>query len=103
MKDVDDKFTYSNIISLRLNSKVHSSFLYPNPVKEQLTIMCPLSWGERKVNVTIYNSSGQKIDFRKTLLSNGKCNVIMPKAAPGIYFVMLQDDYIFGKVVIVKE
>jgi subtilisin-like proprotein convertase family protein len=56
--DADERFAYSNIISLNVaNAQWH---LYPNKVHNQLNIISPLN-GNENIYTNIYNMQGQKV------------------------------------------
>ncbi len=77
---------------------------YPNPVQDKLTIVCPVGWENQQVNISIYNTAGQKMYNVKTKIINGKANFThMLNINPGMYVVVLQNEKVWARTVMVKQ
>ncbi len=88
--DVDANATYSNIINVIYNPAVHYLQLYPNPVKDNLSIRIKLNASD-KINIQVSDLSGRTI---KTMEVNAGSTIreyqIDTKKLPsGIYFLKI--------------
>ncbi len=89
MVDKDGKFTYSQVILIRISSSSHFDFvMYPNPAANELKITSDDDKATLKVN--IFNQRGQKVVDRQIVSSSGIVSVKnLPK---GIYMVQVISD-----------
>lgn len=93
LNDLDGASKYSKIVIVQTNCNNGDSYLvYPNPVKELITIQTPLTGGPKVV--TIYNGAGQRLV--ELTLKPGTVQTI-PAAgwSKGLYMVVLREN---GKV-----
>ena len=88
--DYDNEWEYSNVISIEINSSVTTIKIYPNPVKEELTIDLG-NYGTPQ-SIEIWNTQGQLIrtiiDFKNTIL--------VSDLTTGMYFLVI-DNQVFIK------
>ena len=99
MKDIDGKFQYSKIISLKSDCNRSILFVYPNPVKNVLYINIP----DLQTNITIahlYNSSGKMIYSGE--MQNGINDIDMSKFAQGIYLLKLKNNSGIQNIKLIK-
>jgi len=88
MQDKDGAFNYSNIVVLQ-NKKAGFNFsIYPNPVKEKLTIQFNDA-GTRQYSVSLFNLTNQLI-FQKSFTATGNslAEIIRPPSTPGGIYLL---------------
>jgi hypothetical protein len=93
LSDLDGPSKYSRIVSVRIDCNNSGGYLiYPNPVKDLITIQTPLAGGATVV--TVYNSAGQRM--AESTLKPGTVKTI-PAAGwnKGLYLVIIREN---GKV-----
>jgi hypothetical protein len=77
---------------------------YPNPVQDNLTIVCPVGWENQMVNIYIYNTMGQKVYSVEAKIANGKANIShLLNLSQGMYVVLLQNEKVQGRTVMIKK
>lgn len=89
--DLDGKTSYSNVIPLSLKD-ILSWKLYPNPVKDKLTIELNLT-ADTKVNVQVISKDGRLLlNADKGMLSQGQqqLNFNVQNLANGTYFIRVK-------------
>jgi hypothetical protein len=94
LNDIDGSSKYSAIVSVRADCPGSNGYLiYPNPVKDLLTIQAPSTGGPKVV--AVYNAIGQCI--AKSTLTPGNVRTV-PTAgwSKGLYMVIIKEN---GKVV----
>ena len=83
--DYDNKSEYSNVISIEMNPNTTSIKIYPNPVKEELTI--DLGNDETPQSIEIWDTQGQLIrtiiDFKNT--------IPVSDLTAGMYFLVIDN------------
>ncbi len=89
MVDVDNKFTYSPVRVIRLGQENSSLTLnsFPNPVENELRVTLPSSWQSKKVNIHVYNSNGQIVNYVSVSNSSQIETISMNDLQKGIYFI----------------
>ena len=88
--DVDSKAAYSNVINVIYNTVVHYLQLYPNPVKDDLTIRIKLNASD-KINFQISDISGRTIKTMEVNAGNTiqEYQIDTKKLPSGIYFLKI--------------
>ncbi len=89
--DIDGKFMYSGVVRVLFNNGRSGPVAFPNPVRDQLTVMIPAPVnGNGKQMVTVVDSKGATVYKGRTA---GITNYIdFSKFAAGQYVVTLSDD-----------
>ncbi len=93
IKDRDGSFAYSNIVTIKNNDAVSTSFsLFPNPATTEIHLKI-LSGLNRKIRAEIYNAQGGKMISRTIETSIGINNELLNLEwlNSGIYFIMFRD------------
>ncbi len=67
--DVDAKETYSNVVNVIYNTAVHYLQLYPNPVKDNLTLSIKLNTADN-INIQISDISGRIVNMLEVYAGN---------------------------------
>jgi hypothetical protein len=93
MIDKDGKFTYSNIVQLRINNTVFKLSVYPNP-SNGLTTLSFNSKVIAKYMIEVTDQPGKIIKSVRGVSAIGinKVGIVVRNFAPGIYYVTLTDD-----------
>lgn len=87
MIDMDDKYTYSNIIAVRLSDK-SSLQVFPNPAKDILFVQA--SGKNEQATVQVIDGSGKKMQEKKVMLNGQTSLSIDIKGLPaGIFYLLL--------------
>ncbi|MEO8719813.1 MAG: CotH kinase family protein [Ginsengibacter sp.] len=85
--DKDGNVSYSSVVSVNYqNSKWH---LYPNQIRDQLSIYSPLN-GNQKVAFVIYNMQGQRVKMMN-LSNHSVIHQSVRELATGNYFLQITD------------
>lgn len=71
--------------------------VYPNPVKDHCTVMCPLTWKDETVNVSIVNTNGQTVFTKEDKLNNGRVNLQLPLLPTSIYQLIIKTKNNIGR------
>ncbi len=104
MIDNDNKFKYSNIISLNWNVKDSKVLIFPNPASDQVNIEIPQEWRSGAV-VALFNSNGQQI-VNKKYPSSSVITLPLTSVNSGIYMLKVMqvngDEVIMQKISISK-
>ena len=94
--DLDGSFVYSNIIAINRNSAENSITVFPNPVKDMVTVILTASNKQRKLLITDARGAVVSVIIVPAGLTNVKTD--MSVFAKGIYNISLDD----GKQKIVR-
>lgn len=93
--DKDGKFTYSSVVTLKGNKLVGAtiSAIYPNPVKDNLTITIGSATAE-KASLVITDLSGKIVRQKNISLTNGEISIFenISNFATGTYLLKLVDE-----------
>jgi hypothetical protein len=91
MVDVDNSFTYSNIIKvlLVLKNNLHVN-IYPNPVSSNRNLNIHVSQFAKDINAYFYNDLGQLLFTQK--LKNGLNQIVINNFNKGIYHILVLDN-----------
>lgn len=81
--NVDGSFTYSNIVKVEL-SNIFTLVVYPNPVKDQLTIEMPEAY--RKGTLRVINTTGEVV-FTSTLNNTYRKTIDVSNMPSGTYII----------------
>jgi hypothetical protein len=97
----DGTFDYSNIILLKNDAK-RLVYIYPNPVKDVLTISVT-SLNAARYNYLVYDASGKLLFSGKNQLAQGVQTIAIPfsRVAAGVYVVKVADET--GNLIIRKN
>lgn len=93
--DIDERYIYSNILRFsRLDTKSELA-VYPNPVVNQTLFIQSGKLQRGTINLTVYNSSGQRIMNKKIFHSGGALTWLLHLNAElksGLYYVSIQSE-----------
>lgn len=91
MLDIDGKFSYSKIVSVRLNGSFSNAFLYPNPAVTNLTIklQTPLTGHSE---LTVLDLSGRVLLQQKAAQGQLTIPVNIQSLPPGRYFIKISNN-----------
>lgn len=81
--NMDGSFTYSNIVKVEL-SKIFTLVVYPNPVKDQLTIEMPEAY--KKGTLRVINTTGEVV-FTSTLNNAYRKTIDVSNMPSGTYII----------------
>jgi hypothetical protein len=89
MVDIDGKFTYSPVRIIRLGDDNNSLALtaYPNPVSNELRITLPTAWQGKQVNISLYNTFGQRVNALNIENSSQTETIQTTSLQRGAYFL----------------
>lgn len=91
MIDVDNTFTYSNIIKIVLNLKNNYNVnIFPNPVSSNRNFNIHISQFAENINGYFYNDLGQLLFTKK--LKNGLNQILINNLNKGIYHILILDN-----------
>lgn len=85
--DLDGRFSYSNVVSVR-NNNAELFSIYPNPAVDFVTIKTSLNTNT-KINYRILNSSGKLI--KEGNLSGSNIKINLGNVAAGLYFIKVTE------------
>ncbi len=87
--DKDGKFTYSNIVALKLDGK-NGLTIFPNPVKQTLVVQIQSNKKEQ-TTITIKDLQGRDLQVQQVTLiaGNNYYSFQVPNLASGIYLLMV--------------
>lgn len=88
MNDVDDRYSYSNVVILKATNDQHSFSLLNNPVKDELSIVIT-DESLSNSTATIYNAQGLKI--KTFVLKNGVTVVNIASLPSGTYYLVTKN------------
>ncbi len=97
MVDKDGKFAYSDIVSIKINSKIFIT-ISPNPVKDRMTVK-GLSEGS---TLRIMDLSG-KLILSKIVRNNSSQQVDLPQVPAGMYILQVLDNSTIQTISFIKE
>ena len=80
----------SNQLSL-LNSKKNALSVYPNPVRNILSVVCPLELSGRTIQLRITRTSGVEIESRTFKTAGSLISLDVSQFAAGMYFLEISD------------
>jgi len=88
MVDIDGKFTYSPVRIIRLGDDNSLKLMaYPNPVSNELRITLPSAWQGKQVNISLYNTSGQRVNALNIENSSQTETIQTTSLQRGAYFL----------------
>jgi hypothetical protein len=95
MVDIDGKFTYSSIITIKLSDITTSASVFPNPAKNETTISISSANGT-KIHWQMIDNTGRVLINRNTILRDGVNNITVDlrNYSSGIYFIKLSGENI---------
>lgn len=102
--DKDGAFTYSKIVPVTLQPYTGAIKVYPNPVKDQLFMLCNLQ-NTTKASLRITDASGKTIYTQQinTTLNNSGVSVNVAALSKGIYYVQIVTDKGTQKTQFIKQ
>lgn len=75
--------------------------MYPNPVKDRITIQCENQDVASDANISITNIAGQNVFTKRLMLKNGETMITIPNLASGNYILSITTEkgmYFAGKI-----
>lgn len=102
--DYDGKFSYSEIVPVRFESKSNIFIVQPNPAKDNMDVVFSTET-EGSAVVQIFNSQGQVVLSKKVDLHEGvnRLPISLDSFIKGVYFVTLENGLEVQKTRLVKE
>lgn len=102
--DYDGKYTYSDIVPVRFESKPDIFIIQPNPAKDNMDVVFSTETAKTAV-VQIYNSQGQIVYSNAVDLHEGinRIPISLDSYTKGVYFVTLENGLEVQKTRLVKE
>ena len=98
IKELDGKIKYSEVI--KFVSKVAQADIYPNPVREKLFLVIPVSGIFINANYTVYSATGTAVLGGKILQNYISVNTL----AAGVYYLELKNaENILFKKMFIKQ
>ena len=60
MVDLDGKYSYSEVLQIRVVNEAEAGLLmvYPNPARSEIRVTIPASWQNKRISYNIYNTVG---------------------------------------------
>ena len=86
--DLDDKFTYSSVVSLFYNSSLTTTLAIPNPVRKTLTLL--LDRPTAHSTITLYNTAGQSMLTIRPADGTRQQQLDMAHLPAGLYFIRIR-------------
>jgi len=95
MVDIDGKFTYSSIITIKLSDITTSASVFPNPAKNETTISITSATGT-KIQWQLIDNTGRIFINKNVILRDGVNNITvdLSKYSTGTYFIKLSGENI---------
>jgi Secretion system C-terminal sorting domain len=88
--DNDGRFTYSNIVLIKVNSNGKAAFfLYPNPAAKQLTVQYDNA--NSRAQISIYNLQGQKV-VTTVVTGSTQTTIDVSQLTVGTYMIEYRSD-----------
>ncbi|MEO6837609.1 MAG: T9SS type A sorting domain-containing protein, partial [Ginsengibacter sp.] len=102
--DIDGKFKYSGVLSVKLNGTVTNLEVYPNPVRDQLSVLFS-SANENKIALRINDVKGRQMYYQTFISGNASNlqNINVSGFATGVYFVQMITGKEIKTVKFIKE
>ena len=102
--DIDGRFKYSGVLSVKLNGPVTNLEVYPNPVHDQLSVLFS-SANENKIALRINDVNGHQMYYQTFISGNASNlqNINVSRFATGIYFVQMITDKEIKTVKFIKQ
>ena len=97
--DLDGRFTYSTVKSIRFGAGA-SPVVYPNPVS---TVFTAVPGSELIREIVIYNVLGKAVQFEMGNNSDAEMKVNVSRLSAGVYFLKVKTDSKIFQFKIVKE
>lgn len=90
MIDIDGKFTYSNIVPVRINGNFSNALLYPNPTSDKLVIKLsgPLT---EAANLSVTDLAGRMLMLQKVNGSQTVIDLDVSRLPAGRYFIKIDN------------
>jgi ELWxxDGT repeat protein len=90
MMDIDNKFSYSRIVAVNINAKEAVVMLYPNPVRENTTLMISVIKKE-KMSYKFIDQNGRTVQQKNITVNEGSNSIIIPtnSLVAGMYTIVL--------------
>jgi ELWxxDGT repeat protein len=88
--DIDDRFSYSKIVTLTKENNASSVTIYPNPASTMLNLAIKARQKE-KINYNIFDNAGRKVMQQSVQVYAGFNNLSLDinKLAAGVYYIKL--------------
>jgi hypothetical protein len=102
--DLDASYVYSKVVAITGGKENSVVVLYPNPVKEQATLMISVQTKE-KLRFSLFDQAGRTVISRDLLVSAGSNSVNIPTAglAKGMYTIQIQGPNTERTLQMIKE
>jgi len=100
--DKDGSSIYSNIVDIKLNKQLSPFTIYPNPVKDMLTIKVGNNSGNALI--TMFDINGTRLfEQSQAMLQNKDININATNLAKGIYLIQININGLTTQQKFVKE
>ncbi len=89
--DKDGKFSYSRVITINYNNGKTATIIYPNPVKDVLSVRVVNSLRKDEVTLRLTNASGQVVKQQQASIKAGETEIKMNVSAlpAQVYFLKI--------------
>lgn len=88
----DGTFAYSEVVAVQFEDKQQDIHLFPNPVREQLTIEFPEALTDQVVPIEVFNSVGQLV-LTQAINANSSYSLDVSALPNGTYYLRLEDGF----------
>ncbi|MEJ0101584.1 MAG: ELWxxDGT repeat protein [Bacteroidota bacterium] len=101
--DIDERFTYSNVIRITVTNRRSSADLYPNPVKDVATLQVSIPHAET-IGWELIDNSGKILQDQTLSLQQGKSYVTINTSGliPGLYYIQVKSTQVRQFIKLVK-
>lgn len=93
MVDIDGRFTYSDIIAIKINNDNYKVSVFPNPLQDEIRLQIPAS-GHGSCLVQLQDISGKLVRQKTVQLTNSvlSTTINIEDLSKGIYVLLVQYD-----------
>jgi hypothetical protein len=104
MVDINGKFSYSKTIAIGIKGSRSVVLLYPNPVKDNATLMISVKQNEN-VTLQVFDYSGKLVQANSLSLQQGSnlLTIDISQLASGLYTVQAKGSITSERVQLVKH
>ena len=90
MIDIDGRFNYSKIVSVRLNDNIYNVNVYPNPVVNKLTVKFDQAFTEKSI-IQVTDLVGRTILQSSVAAAQNKIELDVNRLPAGRYFIRISN------------
>lgn len=104
--DIDDKFSYSNLVAVNFNPADNGLLVAPNPANtNNIVVSYSSGSGNTNTTISIYDVTGQIVYKQNVSSSQGENAVVVDVSglSKGMYFICVSDENTSGKTKLIRE